>query len=99
MHPDMRDLEKLEERPTDSMQRYEAINGRLQQLKEKAKTKDAQDILSDHPRLVCSHREESQLGTLWSIIATLKKPTVYRAEDHPCKTRYKMDRRLATVTK
>lgn len=98
MHPSMFDLEKLGDRPSDSMQRYVAIKEKIQQLKEKVTVREAQKILTDHTGLVCSHREEIQLGTLWSIVATLRKPLVYRAEGHPCRTRYKMDRRLSRVT-
>jgi predicted choloylglycine hydrolase len=98
MHPDMYDLEKLGERPSDSMQRYVAISEKIQQLREKVTVREAQRILSDHAGLVCSHREEIQLDTLWSTVTTMKKPLMYRAEGHPCRTRYKIDRRLNRLT-
>lgn len=95
IHSDMHDMENQRERPPDSVQRYTAIYKKLQQRNRKLTVKDAQNILSDHEGLVCSHIEEIQLGTLWSIIATLNKPLVYMAEGHPCRTKYKLDVRLS----
>jgi predicted choloylglycine hydrolase len=93
-HTDMGDMENLKERPSDSLIRYATIHDKLQLLNGTGGVRDAQKILSDHHGLVCSHIEQIKLGTLWSVVATLKKPLVYRAEGHPCKTGYKVDRRL-----
>jgi hypothetical protein len=43
---------------------------------------------------VCSHQKNIHLGTLWSVIATLKNLRIFRAEGHPCRARYKEDNRL-----
>jgi len=94
MHSDMREMENVKERPPDSPKRYANIYEKLQQLKGKVTVRDAWRILSDHNGLVCSHLEEIQMGTLWSIIATLNKPSIYMAEGHPCSTKYKLDTRL-----
>jgi len=94
IHSDMYDMENQGERPSDSVQRYTAIYEKLGQLNGKVTVRDAQKILSDHNGRVCSHIEEIQLGTLWSIIATLKRPSIYIAEGHPCRTKYKLDTRL-----
>jgi len=91
---DMQDLENQRERPPDSPLRYKAIYEKLRQINGRVTVEDAQKILSDHLGLVCSHIEEIQLGTLWSIIATLNKPSIYMAEGHPCRTKYKLDTRL-----
>jgi len=90
-------MEKQEERPSDAVQRYKAIYEKLEQLVGKITVKDAQMILSDHSGRVCSHVEDIQLGTLWSIVAELKKPTIYMAEGHPCNTKYRLDTRLGKI--
>jgi len=94
IHLDMFNMENQGERPPDSVPRYTAVFEKLQQLNGKVRVKDAQKILSDHKGLVCSHVEEIQLGTLWSLVATLNKQSIYMAEGHPCKTTYKLDTRL-----
>jgi len=91
---DMQGMENQRERPTDSPLRYKTIYDRLHQLSGKIKVEDAKKILSSHDGQVCSHIEEIQLGTLWSIIAALNEPSIYIAEGHPCKTRYRLDSRL-----
>jgi len=94
LHSDMLPLENQKERPPDSELRYAAVYEKLQQFNGKVTVKQAQKILANHAGGVCSHIEEIQLGTLWSVIATLKKPSIYMAEGHPCKTTYKLDTRL-----
>ena len=54
-------------------------------------------ILSSHDGLVCSHRDEVGLGTLWSMVADLNTLRVWRAEGHPCKTGYEEDERLRSA--
>jgi len=97
MHPEMKDMENLKERPPDSEQRYTTIYNKLKQKGGKLTVMDAQKILSDHNGYVCSHIDSIQMGTLWSIIATLKKPRIFMAEGHPCRTKYKIDTRLNKV--
>ena len=99
VHLDMHNMENRGERPPDSVQRYVAIHEKLQQLNGKINIEDAQKILSDHKGLVCSHIEEIKLGTLWSFFATLNKPSIYMAEGHPCRTKYKLDTRLSNLFK
>jgi len=98
-HSDMYNMENQKERPSDSMPRYSTIYQKLQQLGGRANVKNAQRILSDHKGLVCSHIEEIKLGTLWSMIATLKKPFIYMAEGHPCRAGYKLDARLSKLVR
>jgi len=97
MHPEMKDMENLKDRPSDSEHRYTTIYNRLRQEGGKLNLKDAQKILSDHTGYVCSHIDNIQLGTLWSIIATLKNPQIFMAEGHPCRTKYKTDTRLNKI--
>lgn len=99
IHSEMHQMENQKERPPDSPIRYSTIYEKLQRSTEKIKVKDAKEILSDHKGLVCSHVEQIQLGTLWSVIATLKKPSIYMAEGHPCRTKYKLDTRLTKFSK
>lgn len=94
MHPEMLEKENRKERPEDSMDRYTTIYNALKQKEGKINLKAAQKILSNHSGYVCSHQKRIQLGTLWSVIAILKKLQIFRAEGHPCKTRYKLDARL-----
>jgi len=98
MHPEMKDMENLKERPPDSEQRYTTIYNKLRQVGGKLALDDAQRILSDHTGYVCSHIDSIKMGTLWSVIATLKKPQIFMAEGHPCKTKYKKDTRLNKAT-
>jgi len=99
VHPEMSDMENAKDRPLDSTVRYTTIYSALKQNKGKIQTHDAQKILSDHKGYVCSHAEEIKLGTLWSIVATLKEPRIYSAEGHPCRTGYREDTRLKRATK
>jgi len=94
LHSDMQDMENQRERPSDSAQRHVTIYEKLQQFNGKVTARYAQRILSNHDGLVCSHIEEIKFGTLWSVVATLNKPSIYIAEGHPCRTKYKLDTRL-----
>jgi len=94
MLPEMLEMENQKERPPDSMPRYTIIYDAIKQRSGRIDVKTAQKILSDHAGYVCSHEESIQLGTLWSVIATLKKPKILMAEGHPCRTKYKTDTRL-----
>ena len=94
LHPEMLNMEKQKERCWDSMPRYTTIYNALEQQSGKIDIKTAQKILSNHSGYVCSHQRNIKLGTLWSIIATLKKPQILRAEGHPCRAKYKPDTRL-----
>jgi len=94
MLPEMLEMENQKERPSDSPNRYMSIYKAIKQGSGKIDVKTAQKILSDHIGYVCSHVEEIKLGTLWSIVATLREPKIYVAEGHPCRTKYKIDTRL-----
>jgi len=94
MHSEMLEMESQKERPPDSTQRYTAIYNAIKKRSERIGVKTAQKILSDHSGFVCSHAESIQLGTLWSVVATLKKLQIFIAEGHPCRTKYKRDSRL-----
>jgi hypothetical protein len=87
----MRDMENVERIPLDSVDRYDAILSALEVHSGNISVRTAKEILSDHKGHVCSHVETVQLGTLWSLIVTLKKPRVHMAEGHPCRTEYKID--------
>ena len=94
LHPEMLKTENQKERCWDSIPRYAAIYNALKQQDGKINTKTAQKILSNHTGYVCSHQKNIKLGTIWSIIVTLKKLQISRAEGHPCKAKYKPDTRL-----
>jgi len=94
MRPEMLEMENQKERPPDSPHRYTAIYEAIKQKKGRIDVKTAQKILKDHKGYVCSHIESIQLGTLWSVVATLRKLRIFRAEGHPCRTKYKIDTRL-----
>lgn len=94
IHPEMREMENETERPLDSLQRYTAIYNALEEKGEKLDVKGAQEILSDHAGKVCSHIDDIQFGTLWSLIADLQKLLILIAEGHPCRAKYKRDNRL-----
>jgi predicted choloylglycine hydrolase len=96
-HCDMQDMEDLKARSKanwDSLPRYATISNALDRYGRKASVKNVQKILADHNGYVCSHQEKIKLGTLWSIVATLKKLQIFRAEGHPCKNAFKEDTRL-----
>lgn len=98
LHPEMQEMENLEERSKsnwDTIPRYTTIYNMLKEKAGRIDVKGAQKILANHSGYVCSHQEKIKLGTLWSIVATLKKPQIYRAEGHPCRTKYVQDPRLS----
>jgi predicted choloylglycine hydrolase len=95
VHPKMLDIALYE--PPDSRTRYDTIVKTLTNRTGKLNEELVKSILSDHTGLVCSHRENIKLGTLWSIVANLKKLRILRAEGHPCRTEYKQDSRLNTA--
>jgi predicted choloylglycine hydrolase len=94
VHPDMTRFEDIKARCWDSVPRYNAIYDSLMKRNGRINIENAQEILSNHTGYVCSHQEKIKLGTLWSIVARLKKLEILRAEGHPCKTKYKEDSRL-----
>ena len=96
-HPEMQDMEDQAERSKsnwDSLPRYATISEMLKQLGSKVNVKTAEKILSNHNGYVCSHQNKIKLGTIWSIIASLRQSQIFRAEGHPCRTKYKQDLRL-----
>jgi predicted choloylglycine hydrolase len=97
--PEMLKIENLKERPPDSVLRYTTIYGALQQHGGKIDAKTAQEILADHGGYVCSHIDSIKLGTIWSVVASLKQRQILRAEGHPCKIEYKKDYRLTRALK
>jgi len=99
MHAEMRHMENQKNRPPDSVKRYMTIYEALEKRKGEIDVKTAQKILSDHTGYVCSHIDTIQLGTLWSLIAALRKLTILVAEGHPCRAKYKLDVRLVKSLK
>jgi len=91
-HPEMQDIELFE--PPDSRIRYNTIVNELGNRTGELNEAFLQSILSSHEGLVCSHIEEAQLGTLWSVVANLNELRILRAEGHPCKNEYIEDTRL-----
>jgi predicted choloylglycine hydrolase len=97
LSPQMQDMEDQKARSGsnwDSLPRYAAIYDSLKKRKGKVNVTAAQRILSDHSGFVCSHQEKIKLGTIWSVAASLRNLQIYRAEGHPCRTRYRQDSRL-----
>ncbi len=94
LHPEILEMENRKERCWDSVPRYTTIYNSLKKHDGKIDVKTAQKILSNHSGYVCSHQKTIQLGTLWSVIATLKNLQIFRAEGHPCRAKYKQDNRL-----
>jgi len=90
-HPDLREVDIFE--PPDSRVRYRTIVESLRSMEELSE-EHLKSILSSHEGLVCSHRDEVGLGTLWSMVANLNTLRVWRAEEHPCRTGYEEDERL-----
>jgi len=94
LHPEMLEMENQKERCWDSVPRYTTIYNSLKKHDGKIDIKTAQKILSNHSGYVCSHQKNIKLGTLWSVIATLKKLRILRVEAHPCRAKYRQDLRL-----
>jgi len=94
IHPEMFEMENREKRCWDSEVRYNAIYSMLKSRQGYIGIAEAQAILSDHTGCVCFHDKENGLGTLWSVVATLKQQRVFRAEGHPCRNAYREDLRL-----
>ncbi|MBN1330131.1 MAG: hypothetical protein JXA54_11715 [Candidatus Heimdallarchaeota archaeon] len=80
--------------PFDSKTRYDYISNALNNNHEQLEANFLQSILSSHQGLVCSHRDNIGLGTLWSVIYNLDTLEIWRAEGHPCKTEYLEDKRI-----
>lgn len=99
MHPEMLEMENQEERCWDSVPRYTTIYNALEQHDGKIDAKAAQKVLSNHSGYVCSHQKNIKLGTIWSVIATLKNLQIFRVEGHPCRAKYRLDRRLTKALK
>lgn len=100
VHTEMQDMEDPNARETtewDSLPRYASISRILEENKGTVNIKLAERILSNHEGFVCSHQQRIKLGTIWSVIATLKDLQILRAEGHPCKTSYKRDSRLNRI--
>ena len=97
VHPEMQDMENLSARNTsewDSLPRYTTISNILRKYNSKINVAIVENILSNHSGYVCSHQEKIKLGTLWSIVISLKQLQLFRAEGHPCKAKYRQDPRL-----
>ncbi len=94
LHPEMSEMENEKERCWDSTVRYNAIDDALKERGGEIDVSGAQAILSSHDGYVCFHDRKVALGTLWSVVATLKELRVFRAEGHPCRTEYSQDLRL-----
>ena len=94
VHPEMTIFEDSSRRDPDSELRYDTIMRSLREVRGHVTEGIAKRILSNHEGRVCSHLDYIKLGTLWSQILDLKRPTVLRAEGQPCKTKYRADKRL-----
>jgi len=97
VHPEMQDIENLSARNTtewDSLPRYTKISNVLREFNNRTNIALVEDILSDHSCYVCSHQEKIKLGTLWSIVISLKQLQLFRAEGHPCRAKFRQDQRL-----
>lgn len=92
VHPEMVEVEGS--RSWDSVPRYAAMHSSLKACSGRVNIRAAQRIMANHAGYVCSHQEEIQLGTLWSIVVSLEKPQIFRAEGHPCNTKYEREPRL-----
>lgn len=98
VHPEMQDMEDQKARSGsiwDTLPRYKTIYNILKEHNGKIDLGMAKTTLSNHGGYVCSHQQRIKLGTIWSMISTLKVPEVFRAEGHPCRTKYKQDLRLS----
>jgi predicted choloylglycine hydrolase len=94
IHPSMSQFEEVAKRDPDSETRYNAILSNLGEVHGRVTESIAKRILSNHEGRVCSHLDYIKLGTLWSQITDLEKLTALRAEGQPCKTKYRVDKRL-----
>jgi len=97
VHAEMQDMEDIDERARcnwDSLLRYATIYEAIKRQNGEIDVGTAQKILSNHSGYVCSHQNKIKLGTIWSVAARLKEPRIFRAEGHPCRTKYKQDLRL-----
>lgn len=92
VHPKMLDISIYE--PPDSRIRYTTIVRMLKNRTGQLSEDLLESILSDHTGLVCSHRENIKLGTLWSVVINLNELRVLRAEGRPCRAKYRLDTRL-----
>lgn len=100
VHPEMQEMEDLKEREGgnwDSIPRYKTIHEALKGGR--ITVEDAQRILKTHTGYVCSHQEKIKLGTIWSLVLTLQKPEIFRAEGHPCRAKFAKDSRLEKALK
>jgi len=97
VHEEMVEMENRTERPSDSLQRYETICQALEGCNGRVDIEGAQKILSSHVGGVCSHRDDIQLGTIWSLVAGLKQLRIFLAEGHPCRAKYREDTRLRSL--
>ncbi|MHA2105832.1 MAG: C45 family autoproteolytic acyltransferase/hydrolase [Candidatus Hodarchaeales archaeon] len=94
-HFNDRDMQKIEMfEPSDSKIRYNYILDALKDRNGQLNEKIIMRILSGHNGLVCSHLEEMQLGTLWSVVYNVSTNQIWRADGHPCSNVFKEDKRL-----
>jgi len=101
MHHDlvMRPLEHCRE--VDSVERYTTVRKALDRQDGGVEPSFAQDILSDHSGhcKVCVHRGDFwDGGTIWSAIHRPMDLSVFRAEGHPCRSKYRLDERFRKAT-
>jgi predicted choloylglycine hydrolase len=95
-HPEMVKIKMYE--PPDSRIRYNTVVDRLRS-RTRLDYGFIKSILSDHKGLVCSHRDDIGLGTLWSTVTHLNTLRLWRAEGHPCVDPYIEDERLISAVK
>jgi predicted choloylglycine hydrolase len=88
VHPEMTRTEDMSQRDSDSLRRFEAITREIERAGGEMSPERAEAILSDHKGRVCSHHEDTKLGTLWSTVANLTTRKLFLAEGHPCDSKY-----------
>lgn len=91
-HPDMQNIKIYE--PPDSRTRYNKIFKSLKNRPAILTEDYFKNLLKDHNGLICSHRDEINLGTIWSVIFNLNSLQIWRVDGHPCSNPYKEDLRL-----
>lgn len=70
---------------------YAAMTNALKKHRGNVDVKVTEEILSCLSGCVCSHQQDIKLGTIWSVVATLKEPRIFLAEGHQCKTGFRED--------
>ncbi len=95
LHPEMKDREQDHDGDWfHSEARYRTIHDTLIQHNGELRLQDAQRLLSGRYGFVCQYDKRSGIDTIWSVVADLKGPQIFRAEGNPGRTKFKEDGRL-----